>query len=155
MKHWESLIDQRIREAMEQGEFDDLPGKGKPVDTSENPFEDPEMRLAHRMLRNAGFAPSWIEERKDIDIEFENALNNLSRVWTVLQNALGTEHERGARARWERALTLFRAQSGELNRRIIAWNLKVPAAGFQRRRIDVEKEINRVESAAETSDEGK
>ena len=50
MKHWESLIDQKIREAMEQGEFDDLPGKGKPVDTSENPFEDPEMRLAHRML---------------------------------------------------------------------------------------------------------
>jgi DnaJ family protein C protein 28 len=53
---------------MEQGEFDDLPGKGQPVDTSENPFEDPELRLAHRMLRNAGFAPAWIEERKDIGV---------------------------------------------------------------------------------------
>jgi len=90
---------------MEQGEFDDLPGKGKPVDTSENPFEDPALRLAHRMLRNAGFAPSWIEERKDIDSEFENARNELSRMWAVLQNALGTENERGARARWEQALT--------------------------------------------------
>ena len=48
MKRWESLVDQKIREAMEQGEFDDLPGKGEPIDTSENPFEDPEMRLAHR-----------------------------------------------------------------------------------------------------------
>ena len=55
MKSWESLIDQKIREAMEQGEFDDLPGKGEPVDLSENPFEDPELRLAHRMLRSAGF----------------------------------------------------------------------------------------------------
>ena len=50
MKHWESLIDQRIREAMERGEFDDLPGKGEPIDTSENPFEDPEMR--RRGLKN-------------------------------------------------------------------------------------------------------
>ena len=141
MKHWESLIDQKIREAMEQGEFDDLPGKGKPVDTSENPFEDPEMRLAHRMLRNAGFAPSWIEERKDIDSEFEIARNQLSRVWTVLQNARGTDNEPGARVRWEKALTSFRAQATELNRRIVAWNLNVPAAGFQRRMIDAEREI--------------
>ena len=153
MKHWESLIDQKIREAMEQGEFDDLPGKGQPVDTSENPFEDPELRLAHRMLRNAGFAPSWIEERKDIDSEFENARRQLSRVWTVLQNALGTDNERGARARWEKTLTSFRQQAGELNRRIKAWNLKVPAAGFQRRLIDMEKEISEVEHPGQTRDE--
>ena len=141
MGHWESLIDQKIREAMEQGEFDNLPGKGKPVDTSENPFEDPEMRLAHRMLRNAGFAPSWIEERKDIDSEFEIARNQLSRVWTVLHSARGTDNESGARVRWGKALTSFRKQAAELNRRILAWNLKVPAAGFQRKMIDAEREI--------------
>ena len=150
MKRWESLIDQKIREAMEQGEFDDLPGKGKPIDTSENPFEDPELRLAHRMLRNAGFAPSWIEERKDIDAEFENARHQLSRVWTVLQNALGTENESGAQARWAKALTSFREQAGELNQRIVKWNLKVPAAGFQRSLIDIEKEVSRVERPGET-----
>jgi DnaJ family protein C protein 28 len=145
MKHWESLIDQKIREAMERGEFDDLPGRGKPVDTSENPFEDPELRMAHRMLRNAGFAPSWIEERKDIDAEFESARHELSRVWTVLQNAIGTENQKGARVRWEKALTRFRTQTEELNRRIKAWNLKVPAAGFQRKLIDVEKEVRQID----------
>jgi DnaJ family protein C protein 28 len=150
MKRWESLIDQKIREAMEQGEFDDLPGKGKPLDTSENPFEDPELRLAHRMLRNAGFAPSWIEERKDIDSEFENARHQLSRVRTVLQNALGTDNEGAARVRWEKALTSFRKQAGELNQRIVRWNLKVPATGFQRSLIDVEKEVSRVECPEET-----
>ena len=150
MKHWESLIDQKIREAMERGEFDDLPGKGKSLDTSENPFEDPELRLAHRMLRNAGFAPSWIEERKDIDSEFENARHQISRARTVLQNAFGTENERGARSRWEKALTSFRKQAAELNRRITAWNLKVPAAGFQRSLIDIEKEVSHVERPGET-----
>jgi DnaJ family protein C protein 28 len=153
MGRWESLIDQKIREAMEQGEFDDLTGKGEPIDTSVNPFEDPEMRLAHRMPRNAGFAPSWIEERKDIDSEFENARRQLSRVWTVLQNALGTDNERGARARWEKAVASFRKQAGDLNRRIVAWNLKVPAAGFQRRLIEIEKEVSRIEHPDETHDE--
>ena len=150
MKHWESLIDQKIREAMEQGEFDDLPGKGKPLDTSENPFEDPELRLAHRMLRNAGFAPSWIEERKDIDSDLETARHQMSRAWMVLQNAVGTDNERGARTRWEKALISFRQQAGELNRRITAWNLKVPAAGFQRSLIDIEKEVTDIEHPGET-----
>jgi DnaJ family protein C protein 28 len=117
MKHWESLVDQKIREAMEQGEFDDLPGSGKPIDVSVNPFEDPEMRLAHRMLRNAGFAPSWIEERKDIDAELQIARNQLARVWTIRQNSRGTENEQGAQARWKEAATSFRTQDAELNRR--------------------------------------
>src|SRR2546428_12608216 len=143
MKRWESLVDQKIREAMEQGEFDNLAGAGAPIDLSGNPFEDPDWRTAHRMLRNAGFAPAWIEERKDIDAELEAARIQLSRVWTVLQNARGTQHEREARARWEKALSSFQQQVGELNRRISAWNLKAPAPGFQRKRIDAEREIER------------
>jgi len=153
MKRWESLIDQRIREAMEQGEFDDLPGKGKPVDTSENPFEDPELRLAHRVLRNAGFAPSWIEERKDIEAELEIARNQLAKAWMILKRARGSEHESGAGVRWEQALNSFTKQVGELNARIITWNLKVPARGFQRRLINREAEVGQIEGAGETRDQ--
>ena len=141
MKYWESLIDKKIREAMERGEFDNLTGKGEPIDLSENPFEDPDWRTAHRMLRNAGFAPAWIEERKDIDAELAVARNNLARVWGILQNARQTEHESSATARWQKALATFREKVDELNRRINAWNLKAPAVSFQRMRIDVEAEI--------------
>lgn len=144
MKRWESLIDQKIREAMERGEFDNLPGKGEPVDLSENPFEDPELRLAHRMLRNAGFAPSWIEERKDIDAEFVVARTNLERAWMILLKGRVTGHELGAKTRWEKSLSSFRQQAAELNRRISAWNFKVPAAAFHRKLIDAEREIERI-----------
>ena len=147
MKHWESLIDKKIREAMEQGEFDNLAGKGEPIDLSENPFEDPDWRTAHRLLRNAGFAPSWIEERKDIDAELAAARSGLARAGTVLQNARHTEHERSATARWEKAVDSFRIKVNELNRRINAWNLKVPGVGFQRKRIDTEQEIERIQSS--------
>lgn len=144
MKRWESLVDQKIREAMEQGEFDDLPGKGQPIDLSENPFEDPEWRTAHRLLRKAGFAPSWVEERKDIDTELALARAELARARLVLRNAQGTEHQTSAEARWERAEETFRRKVVELNRRINAWNLKAPSVAFQRKRIDVERELAQI-----------
>ncbi len=144
MNRWESLIDQKIREAMERGEFDNLSGKGEPIDLSENPYEDPDWRTAHRLLRNAGFAPSWIEESKDIDAELEVARTNLARVWIVLQNARGIEFEKSAEARWGKSLKAFRAQAAQLNRRIAAWNLTIPAAGLQRKMIDGEREIARI-----------
>lgn len=146
MKRWESLVEQKIREAMEQGEFTDLSGKGHPIDLSENPYEDPGWRTAHRLLRNAGFAPAWIEERKEIDAELDIARVGLSRVWKILENARGTANEAGATARWEQAQAEFVEKVHELNRRINAWNLKAPAAGFQQKRIDAEREIERVRS---------
>ena len=149
MKSWESLIDQKIREAMEQGEFDDLPGKGEPVDLSANPFEDPELRLAHRMLHSAGFAPAWIEERKDIEAELAVARNMLARVWTIVTNARGTEYKRPAEARWEQATVIFRKKVDELNHRIRAWNLKA-AAGFQQKGIDAGKIIEVVQAEAKS-----
>ena len=146
MDRWESLVDKKIREAMEAGEFDNLAGSGQPIDLRENPYEDPDWRTAHRLLRNAGFAPSWIEERKDIDAELEAARIVLARKWLILRNARDTRHERSAGERWTRAEAEFRATVSSLNRRIDAWNLKTPAIAFQRNRIDVEREIDQIKN---------
>jgi hypothetical protein len=146
MDRWESLVDKKIREAMEAGEFDNLAGTGEPIDLTENPYEDPDWRTAHRMLRNAGFAPSWIEERKDIDAELEAARIVLARKWLILRNARGTRHEQSAGERWESAEAEFRTTASVLNRRIAAWNLKTPAIAFHRNRIDVEREIEQIKN---------
>jgi len=79
MEKREPLIDRLIRESMDRGEFDDLSGSGQPIDLSENPYEKPELRTVHRLLRNAGFAPAWIEERKDIDAEFQRLYATVQR----------------------------------------------------------------------------
>jgi DnaJ homolog subfamily C member 28 len=147
MNRWESLIDKKIREAIEAGEFDNLAGTGQPIDLSENPFEDPDWRTAHRLLRNAGFAPSWIEERKEIDAELEAARIVLARDWKIKLNARGTRNEDPAGERWEKAIATFREKLLELNRRIDAWNLKTPGVSFHRNRIDVEREIARIEGS--------
>lgn len=62
---WESLTERLIREAQEQGRFDDLPGHGRPLELEDDTFAG-EMAVAHHILRNAGVAPPWIEVDKEI-----------------------------------------------------------------------------------------
>jgi DnaJ family protein C protein 28 len=133
MDKWEPLIDRMIRESMERGEFDDLAGSGKPIDLSENPFEAPELRTAHRLLRNAGFAPAWIEERKDIDAECRLAYEIISRAKDLYLRAGENNPD------WQRAVKEFRERVDEINQRIRVYNLKAPASVFQRTIIDAEQ----------------
>ena len=66
MEAFERLAEQRILEAMEQGEFDNLPGAGKPLILNDYPFVPDELWMAHKILRNAGCLPPEVEERKEI-----------------------------------------------------------------------------------------
>jgi DnaJ homolog subfamily C member 28 len=140
MDKWESLVDRLIRESMERGEFEGLSGEGEPLDLSENPFEAPELRTAHRLLRNAGFAPAWIEERKDIDASFTRAITILTRA----KELYSREIPHGAQ--WQRAVREFREIVAELNQRVRIYNLKAPAAGFQRKVFDAESLIKDLET---------
>jgi DnaJ homolog subfamily C member 28 len=142
MNRLESLAEKRLREAIENGEFDDLPGKGEPIDLRENPFEDPDLRTVHRLLRNAGFAPAWIEERKDIDAELAAAQTKLARAWALF----GLEGMSPSEAEWGRSVKEFREQVMELQQRIRIYNLKAPAAVFQRQHIDVEKILESIKN---------
>ncbi len=144
MNRLESLTEKAIREAIEKGEFEDLPGKGKPIDLKENPFEDPDLRVVHRLLRNAGFAPAWIEERKTIDADLDQAQTTLSRAWGLLRNAKDAR----ANPEWERCVAEFREKVSELNQRVWLYNLKAPSVAFHRRVVDAERAIRTITEAA-------
>ncbi len=63
---YEKIAEERIREAMQRGEFDNLPGKGKPVKLENDSHIAPELRIAHKILKNAGCLPPEIEIKKEI-----------------------------------------------------------------------------------------
>jgi hypothetical protein len=65
--------DEQIRRAMQEGQFEDLPGQGRPLQLDEDPFEDPDWRLAHHMLRSAGYSLPWIETRREIEADLAAA----------------------------------------------------------------------------------
>lgn len=59
------LADQKIAAAIEAGELDDLPGAGKPLDLDDAPLVPEDVRVAWRMLKNAGFVPPELVERRE------------------------------------------------------------------------------------------
>ena len=70
------LAERLIREAMAQGEFDNLPGAGKPLDLEEY-FSTPEdLRMAFSILKNAKCAPAEVE-----------LLNEISRLQQAIEDA--------------------------------------------------------------------
>jgi hypothetical protein len=63
---FDRIVEAVIKEAMERGEFEDLSGKGKPIDLTAY-FDTPEeVRMAHAILRNAGMVPREVDLLKEI-----------------------------------------------------------------------------------------
>jgi len=146
------LIEERIQEAMARGEFDNLPGKGRPLQLERNPFAG-DWELAYHVMKNAGYAPEWIERDKEVRQE-------LADLRAMLTNHLAWHREAMAglptardplarraeitRAR-EQVIACYRERAAALNKKIDVLNLMVPSPRLQRPRLRVEEEIRRFE----------
>ncbi len=78
----ERHIEQQIREAMAQGKFDNLPGKGQPlrIDTGEG--IPAELRMGYTVLKNAGYLPveaEWLKEIEDLRERAQRCTNEHER----------------------------------------------------------------------------
>src|SRR4030095_1313749 len=66
MNALDRLAEQRIREAQENGEFDDLPGAGAPLEFDDDALVPEDLRVAYRLLKNSGFLPPELEAHREI-----------------------------------------------------------------------------------------
>ena len=154
---WEKWVDQQIREAQERGAFDNLPGRGKPVDLTPNPY-DQGQELSFKILKDAGFAPEWIELDKTIRSKVQRARAAILRQWQWREARLselsgrsdswsGAERSR-VEAGWQDAIAAFGLELDEINQEIADLNLKVPSSRFQRSRLDAARELARLDAEA-------
>jgi hypothetical protein len=60
------LAESRIRAAMARGEFDNLPGRGRPLRFDDLSRVPAELRMGFKLLRNAGCLPPEVEARKEV-----------------------------------------------------------------------------------------
>jgi hypothetical protein len=90
------IAEKIIEESMARGEFDDLPASGKKIDLSDYFAAPEDLRMAHSVLKNAGFAPPEVELRRDLDA--------LRRELQTCSSPV--EHERMTRRRQQLQLTL-------------------------------------------------
>ena len=114
MLWFEAMAEQKIREAIERGEFAGLPGQGRPLDLTDDALVPEDLRVAHRVLKNAGFLPRELEARKQI--------HDLERL--VVELGAGPE-----RAKFLRKLHLLNTQLAASQSR--PTNLRLEAAYFE------------------------
>lgn len=76
-----NVVEQRIWHSMEQGQFENLPGKGKPLDLSSNPHADPAEDTLYRILSRNKCAPEWVELNKEIRDKVAVWRSSLKKAW--------------------------------------------------------------------------
>ena len=101
-------------------------------------------RSTFRIFKNNLLALPWIEHGEELDASAHGARADLMRSWNVYRDGLKSRRTAArAEADWLQALSSFRRQAADLNRRIAAYNLKAPSA-FRKSPLDAEREIGRV-----------
>lgn len=119
-RQWESAVDKQIREAEERGEFDDLPGRGKPLRLEQ---WDAEWGLAFHVLKQAGETLPWIALGKEIDAARERLRDFLHRVRSI------PVEER------PRARELYLRKAAELDKLLEEYAFMVPVRNLERGRL--------------------
>jgi len=66
MDFFERIAENRILEAMEAGVFDHLEGMGQPFQFEDDRHVPPELRMAYKILKNAGCLPPELELRREV-----------------------------------------------------------------------------------------
>jgi hypothetical protein len=119
--NWGSHVDQMIREAQRRGDFDNLPGAGKPLKLDDDVYAG-DMASAYRIAKNANAAPLWVQLDKEIG-EDGAALDAMLERSARYLAEVGTEKRAAAR---EQARKVFLGKAEELNKKIQEYNLVRP-----------------------------
>lgn len=147
---WDNLIEDIIQDGVEKGLFDNLKGKGKPLNLSKNHFEAGQ-ELANAILKENDVPPAWIMERNQVLAETAELRAEIARKWAwhvERYSAVTTPTERDRLTiSWDDACLKWIAQIGKLNKRIDTYNLKRPLANMELFKLNLEAELQRAGAA--------
>lgn len=100
-----TLSEQRIQDALQRGDLDDLPGSGRPLELGDELLVPEEVRAVYRVLKNAGFVPPEVLELREV-AELEKRIPQL--------------RSDSERARALQKLALLRVRLGERRSRVLS-----------------------------------
>ncbi|KAJ6778286.1 hypothetical protein OIU74_002134 [Salix koriyanagi] len=130
-----NVVEQRIWHSMEEGQFENLPGKGKPLNLSTDSHADPAEDTLYRILSKNGCAPEWVELNKEITHQISEWRLALKKAWMSKCN--------GDYSTWIEGSEILQVQLRDINNKVFRYNLIVPF-GRQMFGLKWEKELDRV-----------
>ncbi|WP_027720580.1 DnaJ family domain-containing protein [Maridesulfovibrio zosterae] len=61
-----AIAEAKIKEAEHKGDFENLSCSGRPIEYEDDSMIPPDLRMAYKALKNAGYLPPEMQLRKDI-----------------------------------------------------------------------------------------
>uniref|UniRef100_A0A2H6MZZ7 J domain-containing protein n=1 Tax=Micrurus carvalhoi TaxID=3147026 RepID=A0A2H6MZZ7_9SAUR len=142
----ERLVEDLIQESMAKGDFDNLSGKGKPLQKfSDCPHIDPMTHNLNRILIDNGYQPEWILIQKEI----RETIEKLRKTIIASRNKVGDPMTIQKEKQWKEVCEEFRENIKILNKRINDFNLVVPILSRQMVHFNADKEIAHVQDIFE------
>ncbi|GFO36864.1 Dnaj-like protein subfamily c member 28 [Plakobranchus ocellatus] len=134
------VVDDLIRESMQRGDFDNLSGRGRPLDYSDhNPFIDFTTHNINKIMVNNGFKPEWIMLSKEIRDNIAMAREKLA----VMREKLGPPpYPEEDQLRWEFHRNEFSKRVHEINEMINKYNFIVPFMEKQMVHYNIERNVD-------------
>jgi hypothetical protein len=150
----ESFIEQRIREAVDRGDFDHLKSSGRPVHLDLKDAIDRDAWFVNRTMKSLGAVPAWMELGKEIDAaeerlrwmrtDFERWLEELRERLAPLSAAERAGARPGIELRFEDRFARYRKQAEELRRQTERFNFEVPVRRLEKPGLWVAHELRRL-----------
>ncbi|XP_077198703.1 dnaJ homolog subfamily C member 28 [Paroedura picta] len=138
----ERLVEDLIQESMAKGDFDNLSGKGKPLQKfSDCPHIDPMTHNLNRILIDNGYQPEWILMQKEI----RETIEKLRKDLIASRKKLGDPMTLHKTKLWNEVCEQFTENVKNLNKRINDFNLIVPILSRQMVHFNANKEIARAQ----------
>lgn len=154
-KDWQAEVERAIREAADRGEFDHLSGAGEPLTDDSNEVFAGDKALAHKIIKDAGYLPDFLELRRDIERTIAEAQlfirrsirrreRGLARLDSVKLEKMVPLHRR-TWDDWYANVAEFERRIFEINLQIEIFNLKNELPSMFMKKLDASAEREQAE----------
>lgn len=157
------IAESKIQEGIEEGKFDNLPGMGKPLELNDGDSLPLDVRMANKVLKNAGVLPEWIQVRHEITSEREEmaryrermAAENIKRRPRLEQQKLPAEHAAMRHfAEWHtRCRDNYLRRIKHFNTSVLKFSILAPSTAAPFRSMKVEAEMEAFDANFPTLDQ--
>ncbi len=146
---WPDLMEDLIEDGRRRGLFENLPGKGKPLDLEQNIYEGSQT-LANQIMKANDIKPAWLSHRLGVVEKIETFRAEMARTWqryrTNFAYAPDENHRQALNVGWNEVCQGWQVAVDKLNKEIDSYNLKRPPAQIELYKLLLADELKRIEA---------
>lgn len=147
---WRDLMEDLIEDGRRRGLFDDLAGKGRPLDLEQNMFEGANT-LANKLMKDNEVRPAWLDQRVEIVKQIDQLRDEITRQWTRYRSAFdqasGDNHRPALAVGWNDLCQRWQKATENINKAIESYNLKRPPGQAEIFKLRLADELRRAGAA--------